>query len=447
MPMAVRLCCVMTEKAQESAAAAVTAVLAARDRLRAWFLDHALPVWDAVGVDRHAGGYFETVGCANFGASFEAAGPLRRGRVVARQIYVFDVGHRLGWRSAHTDPIAHGCEFLFSHLYAGAGCFHTAVDLDTRLPLPEFSLYEQAFYLFALARLHAARVQSARVQPAALACLDRLRRDFGRADGGFEESHPASLPLKSNPHMHLLEAALEWIDTLTEADSAAPASVAPWVELARELVGLCLTRFRAASTGAIREYFDSSWEPVPGDAGRIVEPGHQFEWAWLLLRWARSAYSTVAERMECAAAAEQLVTIGETWGVDRARGIAINEIWDDLTPKDTSAKLWPQTERLKAWCALLEHADDAARFAHACNGIVTAAQGLSRYLRSDVKGLWHEQCSPAGEFPPATSKASSMYHVVCAIDVLCKTSSSSLTSVLYSQRENRREGISGEHNS
>ncbi len=395
-----------------------------KHRLLSWFLERALPVWYANGIDRRCGGYFETLEAPCGPASVTAAGRVRRGRVVARQIYVFEVADRYGWRVPDADAVAHGAEFLFSRLYNGDGSFYSGFDLDSRQPVASFSLYEQAFYLFALARLRAAGWDDGRVLDAAAKCLNRLRSDFGRREGGFEESSPPSLPLKSNPHMHLLEAALEWLDV-----DAAPA----WVDLARDLVRLCLTQFSDAASGAIREYFNFEWAPADGDAGRVVEPGHQFEWAWLLMRWAKCPHCTEAERSESVKAAERLVRIAEAWGVDSKRGVAINEIWDDMTHKDTQAKLWPQTERLKARCAMLDRADTPARIDDACDGIVTAAQGLLQYLRTDVPGLWYEVCDGHGAFAAGPSKASSFYHVVCAIDELCKTSSGPSMSVLYSR--------------
>jgi len=432
----------------DSRAPLAATVLDMRDRLVSWFLECALPVWDAHGVDRSSGGYFETLAASTSAHGYAAAGALRRGRVVARQIYAFDVGQRLGWCSAHTDPVAHGSRFLFTHLHAGGGRFHTDFDLQAGRPVSPFSLYEQAFYLFTLARLRAGAIDPARVELTAGQCFERLCREFGRAQGGFEESNPPSLPLKSNPHMHLLEAALEWC----EVDAGTR-----WVGLARSLVSLCLTRFCDPSTGAIREYFNAEWQPADGALGQVVEPGHQFEWAWLLMRWAQHTESTPAERRDCLTAAERLVRIGETSGVDPQRGVAVNEIWLDGSPKDRSAKLWPQTERLKAWCAMLERAvmpegavitaadlmhegddiqkgaDRAARFDAACEGILKAAQGMSLYFRTDAPGLWHEVCLVDGSFEAGPTKASSLYHVVCAINELCKTSSRSFKNMLYSR--------------
>lgn len=401
-------------KVDESRVTNIGRVLSVGDQLLAWLRNEALPLWDRVGVDRRAGGFFENIGFQDSSTPLEATGAVRRGRVVARQIYVFEIGRQLGWTSPWQSPVEHGCDFLFGKLHRGAGQFHTAVEAASLEPQGRFDLYEQAFYLFALAHLRAT-VLDYPIEATALQCLQHLRENYGKAGGGFDESQPPTVPLKSNPHMHLLEAALAWIE-VTEG-----AARRPWVDLAQELVGLCLSYFVDHSTGVIREYFDSGWAPMPGDAGRIVEPGHQFEWAWLLTRWAALPYDTSVLRERCSTVAGRLRDIGERWGVDPVRGVAINEIWDDMTPKDTAAKLWPQTERLKAWCAALDGAESAADESAACSRVIAAAEGLAKYLRSDAPGLWHEVCLPDGGFAAGASKASSLYHIACAIDVLHKS--------------------------
>jgi mannose/cellobiose epimerase-like protein (N-acyl-D-glucosamine 2-epimerase family) len=419
----------MTET-DDSRAPDFGAVISIQSELSSWLRDHALPLWDEHGVDRRSGGYFETISFPGPQAKLEVFGDVRRGRVVARQIYVFDVGQRLGWRSNTSSPVDHGCDYLFSRLRQGDGLFHTSLDASTLEPRSPFSLYEQAFYLFALARLNATLGERYPVAATAARCLDRLRSSVGKSIGGFEESNPPSLPLKSNPHMHLLEAALAWIEVTDGPQQQ------PWITLATEIVGLCLTRFRDSSTGAIREYFDYQWRAVAGGDGRVLEPGHQFEWAWLLMQWSESPHSAVAVRAACARAVEQLMDVGERWGVDPARGIAMNEIWDDMTLKDAAAKLWPQTERVKAWCAVLERAQTPAAADRACRQIAVAAQGMMKYLRTDAPGLWHEVCSAEGDFVAGPSRASSFYHVVCAIDALSKAVSGHLSSSVYSSRMN-----------
>jgi mannose-6-phosphate isomerase len=212
--------------------------------------------------------------------------------------------------------------------------------------------------------------------------------------------------------MHLLEAALAWTDVTTGDDRT------PWIALAQEIAGLCRRRFSDASSGAIREYFDSEWRPAAGEAGRIVEPGHQFEWAWLLVEWSALPGTAAAERSACVQTARQLVAAAERWGVDAERGLAINELWDDMTVKDADARLWPQTERVKAWCALLGLAQTPVEFRAAVGALVLAARGLLAFLRADGPGLWHELNLCSVGFAPGPSRASSLYHIIGAIDAL-----------------------------
>jgi mannose-6-phosphate isomerase len=399
----------------ESPIPGADAVVSISNRLVAWFIETALPVWERSGIDRSDGGYFETLAADAGGEAVLPAGDVRRGRVVARQVYVFDVAMRLGWQPpAGIDPMSHGCDFLFGRLYGGQGIWHTAVDVRSGRIDEVFSLYEQAFYLFALARVQARWKGRYPAAAVARASLERLKLGFGRKLGGFEESNPPTEPLKSNPHMHLLEAALEWLDVCEDGDRQ------PWRELADDMVGLCLTRFCDPVGGAIREYFDFRWGAAPGEPGRIMEPGHQFEWGWLLQRWAADPAVSASVRLRCGETLRRLVDVGEA-GVDHTRNVAVNELWDDLSVRDPAAKLWPQTERVKAWCAMLELAPSRSEAAHACDRIARAAHGLFRYLGAGRAGLWSEHCEPSGDFRQGPAKASSLYHIVCAIDVLRNT--------------------------
>src|SRR3989344_3950572 len=97
---------------------------------------------------------------------------------------------------------------------------------------------------------------------------------------GFQESQPPTAPLRSNPHMHLLEAALCWQRASGGHDNS-------WNALVHQLVTLCLTRLVQPDSGLVTELFDLDWRPLPGPDAGLAEPGHQFEWGWLLLNWAR----------------------------------------------------------------------------------------------------------------------------------------------------------------
>lgn len=382
----------------EPAAAAVRSGAGLRD----WLCDAALPTWSTVGVDRRQGGYAEAIDL--HGRAVEAP---RRTRVAARQVYVFATAARHGWMAGADALVEHGLAYLHARLRLPDGSYATSVSADGTFVDPAFDLYEQAFALFAFAA--AARDRPARaavMQREAEAVLSLLRSRWAHPEAGFEEASPRSLPLRSNPHMHLLEAALEWEDL-------APGAGSPWALLADELVALCCRRFVDPSSGAVRENFDGEWRPMPGAAGRLVEPGHQFEWAWLLMRWAARR-----ERPEAVLTALRLLEIGETHGVDASRGVAVNALDDALRVTDPNAKLWPQTERIKAWHFAHASATSAAARERAGAALQAAIGGFTRYLLPNPPGLWHEVMNLRGGFTEQHCRASSLYHIVCAIETL-----------------------------
>lgn len=370
--------------------------------LRDWLVQAALPLWADRGVDRREGGFHEMLN----GPDAAPIDEPRRTRVVARQVYVFATAQRMGWLPGASALVDHGLRFLATRLLRPDGTYASAVQTDGRIVRPEFDLYEQAFALFAMAAASDGSNAREGLPQAAAALLQVLRERYAHPHAGFEESAPPSVPLRANPHMHLLEAALAW--------SEQPGAASVWRELADELATLCLRHFIDPRSGAVREYFDAHWQPMPDARGRVVEPGHQFEWAWLLMRW-----GAARRRADAVAAAQRLVEIGERFGVDAARNVAVNELDDALRVVDGNAKLWPQTERLKAWCAVAEAAATDAARAAALERVVLAMRGLMQYFRAAPAGLWGESVDAHGQLAQGPSRASSLYHIVCAAETVC----------------------------
>ncbi|MGG2334310.1 AGE family epimerase/isomerase, partial [Salmonella enterica] len=82
--------------------------------------------------------------------------------------------------------------------------------------------------------------------------------------------------------MHLLEAAL----ALFEASGDGL-----FRDLALELLVLFETRLFDAASGTLAEFFAHDWQRLRPSA---IEPGHQFEWAWLLHQAGRLVGADVA---------------------------------------------------------------------------------------------------------------------------------------------------------
>ena len=359
--------------------------------LHGWLVNEAYPRWADQGYDRHRGGFQELL---------ESAGPVvgvpRRARVQVRQLYAFARAAELGWNGDATELVTRGWEYFFRNYRRPDGLYRTLIRPDGTALDDRALLYDQAFVLLALAESHR---RGGRLESAQLTAARQLRGKLFEllkcAGPGYRSGLPEALPLLENPHMHLLEAAQNW--ALVDADPA-------WQAMADEIVALALGHMIDPGVGALFERFDEHWRALRGDLDRLVEPGHQFEWAWLLLR-ARG--SSPADR--CIEAAMRLVDIGETYGIHG--GVAVSSLHADFSVHDGQARLWTQTERLKAALALARLTHDSRYW----NAATLAAHSLWRYLDAGAPGLWHDRLDAGGAFRAEPAPASTFYHLVVAI--------------------------------
>jgi mannose-6-phosphate isomerase len=379
------------------ARAAATNLVSARHALRAWLTTHAYEVWWTRGADQARGGFHERL--------YLDATPTnepRRARLHPRQVFAYAHATELGWSGPASRAVEHGLHFFLSRYRRWDGFYRAKVAPNGAPVDDHVELYDQAFALLCFASAYAF-CREQRYQAEAHALHDCLQQQLRLAAGGFEESSPARLPRLSNSHMHLLEAALAWL----ELDSDLR-----WPTLATQIVELALTRWINSPTGAIGEYFDINWQPVRTSA-EIIEPGHQFEWAWLLLQFANHRIDA-----RLAPAALRLIELGETWGVDRQRRVVINTCFADGRPDDTDARLWPQTERIRASCMAAEASGDSLYVLRA----LEATQTVMRYFDTPVRGLWRDRLNADGAFVKEPAPASSLYHIVgaaVALERLC----------------------------
>lgn len=364
-----------------------------RDRLKTWATEAAYPLWWRVGADHAKGGFFEKIDLD--GAPVD--GP-RRGRVLPRQIYAFAVAGALGWTGPWREAVEHGLAFYLSAYRRPDGLFRTLVGPHGESLDDTADLYDQAFAIFALAAVAKALPDRAdEAKAIATTVRETLIAERKHPVAGFHQTRPPTAPLQSNPHMHLFEAMLAWAEI--DGDPA-------WRALADEIAELALSKFIHRDSGMVREFFDLDWNPARGVDGRICEPGHQFEWGWLLLRWGQ-----LAGRADAAAAALGMIDDAEEFGTDSDRGVAINALLDDYTAHDKGARLWPQTERIKAAVLAAELTGERKYWSMA----VSAAVGLLTYLRTPITGLWRDKYQPDETFVEEPAPASSFYHIVLSI--------------------------------
>jgi mannose-6-phosphate isomerase len=361
------------------------ALCEARERLGTWLTRHALPLWWERGADLAGGGFVDRI--AQDGAP--ARGYPKRVRVQARQAYVFGLAAAQGWMTGADRAARHALSGLAA-MKRSDGLYRPA-QAPAGAPDGMGLLYDQAFALLALATGFAT-FQEPEFEQEATALRDQLTA-FAHPLGGFAESPGHSAPLFANPNMHLFESYQAW-----SAASGDPV----WAKLAAGQARLALERLIDPDLGVLHEAYAPKWRPMSA-ADRIVWPGHLFEWGYLLLAWNGGGEG---ER----AAGLRLIEAAERTGINR-REVAIFALDGALNPIDRSARLWAQTERLRATALAASLTGEAGLWSAA----LQASQTLEAFLETPTPGLWRDSMDETGAFREEPAPASSFYHIVGAI--------------------------------
>jgi mannose-6-phosphate isomerase len=353
-----------------------------------WLTDHAWPLWLEHGIDWQRGAFHEHLDPA----SLQCTAPFRRLRVAARQTYVFSKAARHHIPRAK-EAVALGLDFLRGPARLPDGGFAWRFDLDNQPIDLTRDLYDHAFVLLAFSA--AAEVVGAdRVRADAVALVDHIAARFAHPGGGYRDSIPHTQPRRQNPHMHLFEALLAASDAFGGER---------FFNCASDLAALFVACFFQAKESALPECFDEALAPRR-EAGRFeAEPGHHYEWVWLLHRYeAVAAAMGVATDPNLQLAADSLFEFAERHGVNPSSGLVVNRLWSDGTVSDGGFRLWPQTERLKA----------VAR--RRPDRVPAALDALKRHFAGVRPGLWIERMDAMGHAIAEPAPATSLYHLTAA---------------------------------
>ena len=353
--------------------------------LRAWMFD-ALALWARLGVDDQ-GGFREDL--ALDGRPSDT--PYVRTRVICRQIYSFAQGFLLGWSPGAALAEA-GCAYLEAKARLPNGGWAKRLSREGKILDPAPDLYDLGFVLFAFAWRY--RISGdPRAQRLAHETLDYVKAELVAPQGGYWPMLPHRGMRLQNPHMHLTEACIAAYEAFGDARFLAEA---------QSLVALFRARFFDGRT--LGECFGEDWARQSAGDGGVLEPGHHFEWAWILAQYARIAGAEVAPE------AAALVAFAEAHGVDPVSGEVFGAVREDGSVVSRSARSWAQTERIKGHLGLFEltGADPTAALAS------TARLLLDRYLAVTPRGLCIDQFDDQGRPAAQIVPGSLLYHCVLA---------------------------------
>lgn len=375
-----------------------SSLFAVSQRSERWLVERALPLWASSGYDPNRDMFEERL---DFSGLPCASAP-RRLMVQARQISVYAAAAISGRYPAGAELAARATRSMISTYFErdGRGGWIFATDRSGGIVDARRDLYAHAFVLFALAWV--LRLKNDReITDVAAATMEFVDTSFSEPlHGGCHDCLPPAGPLRrQNPHMHLFEAYLALYET-TRQDEV--------LDRCHALHNLALTKFRNPETGVLCEYFDDSWRihPAPGEGS--VEPGHLYEWAWLLRQYERVSGEHQDE------AVEMLMRIAGNFGLTRSTGRIVDEIGEDGAVRSPSSRCWAHTEAIKALAEEIRRGYSA--HAHVITAV--AERLMTVYCRESLRGGWIDHVGEGDISISSFMPASSLYHIYFGISAL-----------------------------
>ena len=289
------------------------------------FHDVIVPLWQGPGWNADMALPYEALD-----AQHQPLPPQRyRAMACARQLYLFSslIGQVPG-AEARAAALFRSLQQHFHDAEHG-GWFYSIDPQGAPLD-PRKDLYTHAFILFACAH-YWDKVREPLVESVLNAALEVIAQRFATGDGLYEASLDRdwssldSGPLQ-NPLMHLAEAFL------------ATLSVREDIDVQRALVDLCTAmqkRFIDPQQSVLME------KPL-GAVDNWFEPGHQFEWYFLL------ESSPLLRGSALHTSLDRAFTLTEQRGVDPQTGAVLAMLNLKGLAKDATQRIWAQAEYLRA---------------------------------------------------------------------------------------------------
>ncbi|ODS10546.1 AGE family epimerase/isomerase [Vibrio scophthalmi] len=359
-------------------------------RCRHWLTHHALPIW-LTSQDNQSGLFAE--GIMYNGELFDSN--QIRFRVQPRQAYVYSHATLLGFIDANQSidrVIKQGFD-TFGSIKTGYR-FSTAPSEESG----SINLYEQAFSLLGFAWYYRLNRDNSSFECMEATYQFIVEHFYDPIEGGFFLTLGDKTKKSQNPHMHLFEALMVCFEHTNDS---------VWLERASNIYQLFTDHF--LRDGHLTEFFNRDFT-LDNDIGDNLDPGHHYEWIWLLNHYQKLSGTNVD------VAVNKLNQFATQFG-HNTNGLVRDEILASGEPLRVTSRLWCQTEYLKATIALWERDPTSVRRTEISRAV---EQIFTYFLNPASSGLWIDQVDECGGVCNEHSPASTFYHIFLAFSEVLK---------------------------
>lgn len=290
----------------------------------------------------------------------------------------------------------------------GLWCF--SIKDDGSVSDPSCDLYALTFVIFSFSHYYRA-TQDERAKKYATDALTLIDTKFrmlphpGLAEAIDEGFVSVRAIRRQNPHMHLLEACL-FANAIWE-DSG-------FDKMADDMVGLFYQYIYDARRDALVEFFNDEFTRPHDEKGRYLEPGHYYEWVWLLKKYevmkgAHPSHDSTALK---------LLNFANRFGWDSLYGGIFDAISDEGRVMTDTKRIWPFCEALKANALMLEHVQNRQGLKDRVADMVKVFN--KKYMQE--RGFWTEwlqrDLTPAADYMPGTTPYHVYFGITETMDIL-----------------------------
>ena len=369
------------------------------DILCYWLSTHLVPFWCTSGFDSGSKTWFDELD-----PSGAPVAVPRRVLVQARQAAVLAIMSRFDDFGGHKGQLEAAVQIILQRAIGPNGrVYHSLSSDGDKIFDATGNLYDAAFVLFALAEcaktLGLTNQMSEAIDLVFLHAVQNNRHPMGGLWESFE--HRPNGLRSQNPHMHLLEALLSLYELTGDAK---------YLVESKAIIEFILTYGRFNKLKAIQELWRSDCQ-IDEAAVRIeIEPGHQFEWSFLISRYSQLSGDQYIETVHF------LHDIGERYGVQPQSGFIYELIDERGEGISNTSRFWNHCERLRSQLRISK-----GELITTPTEILKSIDTMLLFFDPENMIMLRERCDTDLYPIQGNVRASSVYHLVTFVDYFRRT--------------------------